>query len=160
VSNGPWSGLDCAGVYGNQPIARYDREASRYHQGVYKRKRADLSASLDSILSALFLGQLKNIHKVCLGEFKLALANGLKGDRYNFSEVVKFAGAQSEGKFEECAKEAVVVEGEEGQGMWAWKEELELLREEIGNVADLFRKDETKKMVNLVEVRHFIIFYT
>jgi protein SEY1 len=140
------------------PIARYDREASRYHQGVYKRKRTDLLASLDSILSPLFLGQLKNMHKFCLGEFKLALADGLKGDRYNFSEVVKFASAQNEGKFEECAKEAVVVEGEEGQGMWVWKEELELLREEISNVADLFRKDETKKMVNLVEVRHFTIY--
>lgn len=27
--------------------ARYDRDASRYHQGVYKRKRADLTATLD-----------------------------------------------------------------------------------------------------------------
>ena len=28
-----------------------------------------------------------------------------------------------------------------------------MLREEITNVAEVFRKDETKKMVNLIEVR-------
>ena len=53
-----------------QAAARYDRDASRYHQGVYKRKRADLVAVLDSTLSPLFLGQLKNLHKACLVAFK------------------------------------------------------------------------------------------
>jgi hypothetical protein len=117
------------------------------------RKRADLLASLDSVLSPLFLGQLKNLHKSCLLEFKKALSDGLKGEGYNFAEVVKRANARCEGRFEECAREAVVVEGEEGKGMWNWQEELESLKGEIKSVADLFRKDETKKMVNAIEVR-------
>jgi hypothetical protein len=107
---------------------------------------------LDSVLSPLFLGQLKNLHKYCLVEFKKALSDGLKGEGYNFSDVVKRAKARYEGLFEECAKEAVIAEGLEGKGMWNWEEELDSLKEEIRSVADLFRKDETKKMVNAIEV--------
>ena len=36
---------------------------------------------------------------------------------------------------------------------WVWEDELELLREEIGSVSDQCRADETKKMVNTIEVR-------
>jgi len=136
--------------------AQYDRDASRYHQGVYQRKRADLLASVNSVLSPLFLGQLKNLHKSCLAEFKRALSDGLKGENYNFADVVKRARVQSESRFEECAKEAVAIEGdeaEEQEEMWNWEEELELLREEIKGVGDLCRQDETKKMVNQVEVQ-------
>jgi hypothetical protein len=53
-----------------------------------------------------------------------------------------------ERKFSEGAKEAVVEQG----GSWVWEEELELLKEEMKSVADTCRKDETKKMVNLIEV--------
>lgn len=34
---------------------------------------------------------------------------------------------------------------------WVWEDELELLKEEIGVVADQCRKDETKKMLNQIE---------
>jgi hypothetical protein len=129
---------------------RYDRDASRYHQGVYKRKRTDLIASLDSVLTPLFLSQLKNLHKACLVQFKKEMQDGLRGDGYNFAEVVSAARGRCERKFREGAEEAVVVEGAAG---WEWEEELGLLREEVGGVADLCRRDETKKMVNLIEVR-------
>lgn len=128
-------------------IARYDRDASRYHKAVYTRKRADLTAALDSTLSPLFLGQLKNLHKFCLVQFKKALLDGLKGEEYDFGHVVANARAKWESKFEESAKEAF-VEGTD----WVWEEELDLLKEEIKSVADQCRKDETKKMVNQIEV--------
>ena len=54
--------------------------------------------------------------------------------------------------FEEGAKEAVPVEGEDTVH-WGYDEEFNLLREEMGSVADQCRKDETKKMVNVIEVR-------
>ncbi|KAF5351989.1 hypothetical protein D9756_007623 [Leucocoprinus leucothites] len=129
-----------------QALTRYDRDASRYHKAVYTRKRADLTAALDSTLSPLFLGQLKNLHKFCLVQFKKALLNGLKGDEYDFGDVVLKARAKWEGMFEERAKEAF-VEGTD----WVWEDELELLKEEIGGVADQCRKDETKKMINQIE---------
>ncbi len=130
-------------------VARYDREASRYHQGVYKRKRADLIGTLDSTLSPLFLGQLKNLHKVALVSFKATTVAGLKVEGYNFADVVGKARADAEARFSDGAKEAVVTEGD---ASWQWEEELRLLRDEIQSVADQLRKDETKKMVNAIEV--------
>lgn len=128
--------------------ARYDRDASRYHKGVYTRKRADLVSVIDSSLSPLFLGQLKNAHKLCVVTFKQDLLNGLKGDDYDFAEVVTKATKKCEEAFSTVAKEAM-VEGTD----WNWEEELEVIKDEIRHVADQCRKDETKKMINQIEVR-------
>jgi len=114
---------------------------------VYKRKRADLLGVLDSTLSPLFLGQLKNLHKSCLSVFKKELLEGLRGEEYNFANVVGKARAECETRFADGAREALLEDTD-----WTWEDELESLREEIGNVADQCRKDETKKMVNLIEV--------
>ena len=132
----------------SRPLARYDRDASRYHQGVYKRKRADLVAVLESTLSPLFLGQLKNLHKSCLSAYKKEMLDGLRGEGYNFADVVAAARVRLEKRFLEGAQEAL-VEGTD----WSYEEELGLLREEARVVADQCRKDETKKMVNVIEVR-------
>ncbi|KAF7321941.1 Protein SEY1 [Mycena kentingensis (nom. inval.)] len=127
-------------------LARYDRDASRYHQGVYKRKRGDLVAALDAVLTPLFLGQLKNLHKSCLVAFKKEMLDGLHGEGYNFADVVSKARERCLGRFETAAKEAL-VEGTD----WTWEDELVSLQEEVRSVADQCRKDETKKMVNQIE---------
>lgn len=132
-------------------IARYDRNASRYHKGVYTRKRADLVGVLDSTLSTLFLGQLKNLHKLCLVAFKQELLNGLRGETYDFADVVSKARERCEGTFSEGAKEALVEDTD-----WTWADELESLKEEVRSIADQCRKDETKKMLNLIEVIAFL----
>lgn len=135
-------------------IARYDRDASRYHQGVYGRKRTDLIAALDSTLSPLFLGQLKNLHKSCLVAFKKEMLDGLHGEGYNFADVVLEARKRCKERFVSEANEAL-VEGTD----WRWEEELELLEEEVKSVADQCRKDETKKMVNLIEARLLFVCF-
>ncbi|KAG6919378.1 Dynamin-like GTPase that mediates homotypic ER fusion [Tephrocybe rancida] len=127
-------------------LTRYDRDASRYHKGVYGRKRADLIASLDSTLSPLFLGQLKNLHKTCLVTFKKEMLDGLHGESYSFADVVYKAQGRCVETFSTTAQEAL-VEGTD----WVWEDELESLKEEVRAVADQCRKDETKKMVNLIE---------
>ncbi|KAK6997085.1 protein SEY1 [Favolaschia claudopus] len=127
-------------------LTRYDRDASRYHQGVYKRKRADLVAALDATLSPLFLGQLKNLHKTCLVAFKKEMLDGLHGEGYSFADVVSTARERCLGRFEAGAKEALVEETD-----WTWEDEMVSLKEEVKSVADQCRKDETKKMVNLIE---------
>lgn len=127
-------------------LSRYDYDASRYHQGVYQRKRADLIGVMDSTLSPLFLGQLKNLHKSCLSAFKKELLEGLRGDEYSFADVVGKARTKCETRFADGAKEVSLEDTD-----WTWQDEFESLREEIGNVADQCRKDETKKMVNLIE---------
>ncbi|THH22141.1 hypothetical protein EUX98_g8236 [Antrodiella citrinella] len=127
-------------------LTRYDRDASRYHKGVYKRKRDDLLAVLDSTLSPLFQGQLKNLAKQSLVAFKRDILNGLKGDSYDFAEIVGAARKKCEASFLEGAKEALVEDTD-----WSYEEDASLLSEEVQLVADQCRKDETKKMVNVIE---------
>ncbi|KAH9910461.1 root hair defective 3 GTP-binding protein [Fomitopsis serialis] len=127
-------------------LTRYDRDASRYHQGVYRRKRVDLVGVLDSTLSPLFLGQLKNLHKACLVAFKDEMHKGMRGEGYNFADIVTAARARCAKRFVEGATEAL-VEGTD----WSYDEEYELLQQEIRSVANQCRKDETKKMVNTIE---------
>lgn len=128
-------------------LARYDRDASRYHKGVYTRKRTDLLAALDTTLTPLFVGQLKNLHKACLAAFKQEMLDGMRGEEYNFAEVVATAKERCEGRFTADAEEAILDDTD-----WSWEDELQLLEEEVGTVADQCRKDETKKMLNQIEV--------
>jgi protein SEY1 len=92
---------------------------------------------------------LKNLHKAALVSFKAEIVAGLNVEGYNFADVVSKARAGSEARFSEGSREAVVVEGDP---TWQWEEELRMLREEIQAVANQLRKDETKKMVNSIEV--------
>ncbi len=116
------------------------------------RKRTDLLSVIDSALSPLFLGQLKNLAKAALLAFKKEMLEGMKGQSYNFAEIVASAKGRCEKRFMGGAKEAKLEDTD-----WVWEDELELLREEIKLVADQCRADETKKMVNQIEVRkdHF-----
>jgi len=76
------------------------------------------------------------------------MLDGLKGEGYSFAEVVLKARERCESTFSTAAKEATIDDTD-----WSWEEELVLLQEEVGIVADQCRKDETKKMVNQIEVR-------
>jgi protein SEY1 len=79
--------------------ARFDRDASRYHRGVYERKRADLLQQIHTTLHLLFLGQLKNLHKIALSTFKQKVKEGVGREGYDFGEVVKSSREFAEGFF-------------------------------------------------------------
>ncbi|KDQ21608.1 hypothetical protein BOTBODRAFT_208395 [Botryobasidium botryosum FD-172 SS1] len=130
----------------NESMARFDRDASRYHPGVYARKRADLVAQINSGLGPLFLGQLKNLHKFALSSFKKEVLAGIKGDGYDFGEVVLGATARNEGLFREGATEVLLPDTD-----WSYEEELQQLSHDISLIADQCRADETKKMVSNIE---------
>ncbi len=83
---------------------KFDRDASRYHAGVYQRKRLDLLSSLHASLSPLFLGQLKNLHKTVAARFAKDLNAGLKEPGYDFAEVVQRGTGQARVAFVEGAK--------------------------------------------------------
>ncbi|KAJ9125042.1 hypothetical protein QFC24_002976 [Naganishia onofrii] len=84
--------------------AKFDKDASRYHQAVYMRKRLDLLKAIDNALAPLFMGQLKNVHKRCVATFRTELVDGLKGEGYDFGKVVKEAGGRVEKDFIERAQ--------------------------------------------------------
>ncbi|QRW11732.1 GTP-binding protein [Ceratobasidium sp. AG-Ba] len=134
------------GSWKTNALTRFDRDASRYHAGVYGRKRADMLHQLDTKLGPLFLGQTKNLHKSCLSSFKKEVLEGVRTEGYSFADVVGGAREKWEGRFREGAAEALLPETD-----WAYDEELELLRQEFILVADQLRADETKKMVNHIE---------
>ena len=56
---------------------------------------------LDSTLSPLFFGQLKNLHKASLVAFKQEMHDGMRGENYNFADIVKTARERCEKAFEE-----------------------------------------------------------
>jgi hypothetical protein len=84
-------------------LARFDRDASRYHAGVYTKKRTDLVGVLHAALSPLFLGHVKNLHKSVLRDFKAGLDEALKGRDYDFGEAVRKGREDAEARFREGA---------------------------------------------------------
>jgi len=116
---------------------------------VYRRKQAKLVEELDSKLSTLFVGHLKNLHKACLIAFSKEVIENMHMDGYDFADVVTTAREHCEHRFTDDAKEAVVVEDDDG---WNWGEELVLLKEDVRTIVEQLRKDETKKMVHIIEV--------
>lgn len=125
----------------------FDTAASRYHSAVYSRKRLELLSKLNSTLSPFFLAQLKNLHKTVLKEFRKSIQEGLKGEGYDFAEVVKGTKETAENDFVKGAKEVMLEETD-----WSYEETLNQLREDVVAIADLLRVEETKKMVLLIEV--------
>lgn len=134
-------------------LASYDHAASRYHAAVYQKKRSDLVNTIHTTLHPIFYSQLKNLSKLTLARFKKALADALKGDAgYDFADVVSKAREAGLQGWEASTVEMLRVVDERG-GDWygGWEEEKSLLLTELGHVADVFRKDETTKMVNQIE---------
>ncbi|KZP11510.1 RHD3-domain-containing protein [Athelia psychrophila] len=96
--------------------------------------------------AALFLEQLKHLRTSCLAQFKKEMLDGLKGDNYRFAKVAAKARERCETRFKTSAQEAI-VEGTD----WTWDEEMNLLRNEILAVGDQCRKDESERVLDIIE---------
>lgn len=69
-------------------LAAFDTNASRYHSGVYQRKRAELMAQMNATLSTLFVSQLTNLQKTIVKRFRQNMLERLKGEGYDFGSLV------------------------------------------------------------------------
>ena len=127
-------------------LSSFDTAASRYHSGVYARKRVELLAKLNASLSPFFLSHLKNLHKLVLKEFRKAIQDGLKVEGYDFAKVVLETKARAEDDFLKGAKEVHLADTD-----WSYDESFTQLQEDIVSIADLLRIEETKKMVLVIE---------
>lgn len=132
----------------NDSLAKFDRDASRYHTGVYNKKRDELRSKMHGALLPIFTSQLKHIHKNLLNAFKANLTKEVKGsgESYDFAEVVSRLRSQTESKFVEAAGALLLAETD-----WNFEESLGLLREDMAAMADASRVEETKKMVTAIE---------
>lgn len=90
-------------------LGKFDRDASRYHSAVYQRKRLDLVASLHASLSPLFLGQLKNLHKIETAKFSRDIVAGVKEPGYDFGTIVEEGKKGARERFMAGAKGSCVV---------------------------------------------------
>lgn len=70
-------------------LTSFDKNASRYHKEVYTTKRKELAEKLDSALHAMFVQQLRNIHKKSIQSFLEALKTSLAADDPNFMKNLK-----------------------------------------------------------------------
>jgi hypothetical protein len=133
-------------------IKSFETEASRYHKGVYQRKRAELESKIDTRLKALFQGQLSAAHKSGVKEFTEAVTGAVKagqkrGSSYDFAEIVNSETKKAIETFEKEAR-AVMVEG----APWSnYKQELALYRKDLGEVSGQLRRDEMRRLATRVE---------
>ncbi|PWZ03424.1 root hair defective 3 GTP-binding protein [Testicularia cyperi] len=139
-------GADMA-LHRTTALTKFDRDAGRYHQEVYKRKRIDLLEKLNASLSPFFLGQLKNLHRHVLHSFKQNVLERMRTEpNYDFGQVVGSERKAAQTKFSVAARAVLLPDTD-----WTVDEEEAQLEQEIQSIADTMRVEETKKMVAQIE---------
>ncbi|KAF9107763.1 Dynamin-like GTPase that mediates homotypic ER fusion [Mortierella sp. GBA35] len=124
----------------------FDKDASRYHAEVYKRKRADMLTKANSMLEAYFLGQLKNLHKKAANMFSANLQQALRTEGSEFAAVVNSSKKEVVDYFLQGAKAIKLEETE-----WVYDEELYQLEQGLREFATAQREKELNKMLNNLE---------
>lgn len=133
-------------------VQSFETGASRYHKGVYQRKRAELESKVDSRLKALFHSQLSAAHKSGINDFSEAVSAAVKagqkrGTGYDFAEIVNQETTTAMEKFQEVAR-STVLEGLE----WSnYDQELALYEKELAEVSSRLRRDEMRRLASRVE---------
>ena len=133
-------------------VKGFETEASRYHKGVYQRKRGELESGIDGRLKVLFHGQLSAIHKAGINEFSEAVTSAVKagqkrGTGYDFAEIVQQETKNALEKYREVAR-STALEGLE----WSnYEQELSLYEKELADVSSRLRRDEMRRLASRVE---------
>ncbi|KAF9186847.1 Dynamin-like GTPase that mediates homotypic ER fusion [Haplosporangium sp. Z 767] len=124
----------------------FDKDASRYHAEVYKRKRSDMLTKANSMLEAYFLGQLKNLHKKAVTLFSTNLQQALRQEGAEFSAVA--TGAKKEA-LDYFLRGAQAIKLEETE--WSYDEEQYQLEQGLKEFATAQREKELNKMLTNLE---------
>ncbi|KAK6375870.1 Dynamin-like GTPase that mediates homotypic ER fusion [Exophiala oligosperma] len=135
-----------------EAIKNFETEASRYHKGVYQRKRTELEGKTDARLKVLLSGQLSAAHKLGVQEFSDAVSGAVKagqkkGASYDFAEIVKEQTQVALKRFESIAKEAVI----EGVSWSDYKQAMVLYQKDLDKVSGQLRRDEMRRLATRVE---------
>lgn len=130
----------------------FETNASRYHKGVYTRKKAELESKIDTRLKALFQKQLSAAHKSGVEDFSNAVSVAVKsgqkkGASYEFAEIVAAEKQKAVEKFETDAK-AILIEG---APFSSYKQELNLYQKELDAVSSKLRKEEMRRLATRIE---------
>ena len=129
-----------------EALAVFDKDASRYHRGVYARKRADLLLQLNAVLLPFFLAQLKNLHTKLASAFQQAMQEGTRRASYNFGGLVEEHVTHALAAFDAETQRLVLPDTD-----WSVSEERMHLEEDLRAVARTLRADETQKLAVRLE---------
>ncbi|KIX94165.1 protein sey1 [Fonsecaea multimorphosa CBS 102226] len=133
-------------------IKNFETEASRYHKGVYQRKRTELESKIDTRLKALFAGQLSAAHKQGVQQFSDAVSSAVKagqkkGASYDFAEIVTEQKKIALDNFASVGKEVAI----EGLPWSDYKQEMALYQKELDKISGQLRRDEIRRLATRVE---------
>jgi hypothetical protein len=133
-------------------LQAFEVQASRYHKGVYSRKRVDLEAKVDGRLKTLYFAHLTSAHKTGITTFSNAVAAAVKagqksGAAYEFAEIVA---EEKEASLKYFKKEAKSL-GIEGVAWTNFKPQYLLFEKELDDVSGKLRKEEMRRLATRVE---------
>lgn len=133
-------------------VKAFETEASRYHKGVYTRKRVELEGKIDTRLKALYQGQLAAAHKSGVASFSDAVAGAVKtgqkkGASYEFADIVAQEKVVALKQFESEARSLAI----EGVPWSNFKQQYNLYEKDLDEVSARLRKEEMRRLATRVE---------
>ncbi|KPM39432.1 Protein SEY1 [Neonectria ditissima] len=133
-------------------IRAFETQASRYHKGVYTRKRQELEGKIDTRLKALYQGQLTAAHKDGVSAFSDAVANKVKagqkaGGSYEFAEIVANEKRKTLDIFKAEAQSLFI----ETVPWTNFESQDALFEKELDEVSGKLRKEEMRRLATRVE---------
>ncbi|TVY55667.1 Protein sey1 [Lachnellula cervina] len=133
-------------------VKAFETEASRYHKGVYTRKRVELEGKIDTRLKALYQGQLAAAHKSGVASFSDAVAGAVKtgqkkGASYEFADIVAREKVVALKQFESEARSLAI----EGVPWSNFKQQYNLYEKDLDEVSARLRKEEMRRLATRVE---------
>ncbi|TDZ74610.1 Protein sey1 [Colletotrichum trifolii] len=133
-------------------LKAFEVQASRYHKGVYTRKRQDLEGKIDARLKSLYNAQLAAAHKSGIASFSDAVAGAVKagqksGAAYEFAEIVAKEKKKTLGNFQREAESLAIP----GVAWSDFKSQYALFEKELDDVSGKLRKEEMRRLATRVE---------
>ena len=133
-------------------VKAFEIEASRYHKGVYVRKRVELEGKIDVRLKALYAGQITAAHKSGVASFSEAVASAVKsgqkkGASYEFADIVGREKQTALKQFETEARSLAI----EGVPWTNFKSQYNLYEKDLDEVSGRLRKEEMRRLATRVE---------
>ncbi|KAL3427614.1 protein sey1 [Phlyctema vagabunda] len=130
----------------------FETEASRYHKGVYARKKVELEAKIDLRIKALYLGQLTAAHKSGVTSFSESVSGAVKagqkkGASYEFADIVE---REKTAALKQFKKEAMSL-AIEGVPWSNFKQQYNLYEKDLDEVSARLRKEEMRRLATRVE---------
>lgn len=133
-------------------IKAFEVQASRYHKGVYARKRAELEGKVDARLKALYAAQLAAAHKAGVAAFGEAVTGAVKagqksGGSYEFADIVDRQKSKALETFKKEAQSLAIKDVP-----WTnFKGQYLLFEKELDEVSSRLRKEEMRRLATRVE---------